>query len=42
MTSSKVLEWALFIDFAILVMLSIDVYISYQNLKLQQAQRGWE
>ncbi len=33
MTSSKVLEWALLVDFAILVALAIDVWINWHVLQ---------
>lgn len=39
MSSSKQMEWAILIDFAILVMLSIDVYFTYQNYQ-HNLQRG--
>ena len=39
MTASKVVEWALLVDVAILVMLSIDVYFTYQNYQ-HTLQRG--
>lgn len=40
MTSSKLLGWALIIDLAILVALSIDVYISYQNSLILMQMQG--
>lgn len=39
MSSSKALEWAILIDFAILIMLTIDVYFTYQNYQ-RNLQRG--
>ena len=39
MTASKVVEWALIVDIAILVALSIDVYFTYQNYKMRLEDR---
>lgn len=39
MSASKSMEWAILIDFAILVMLSIDVYFTYMNYQ-RNLQRG--
>ena len=40
MSASKAMEWAILIDFAILVMLSIDVYFTYQNYMLKMQEGG--
>ena len=39
MSASKAMEWAILIDFAILIALSIDVYFTYQNY-LMNVERG--
>ena len=39
MSASKAMEWAILVDLAILVMLSIDVYFTYLNYQ-RNLQRG--
>ena len=39
MSASKVVEWALIVDIGILIMLSIDVYFTYQTYKMRVEEK---
>ncbi len=40
MMASKLIGWALVVDIAILIALSIDVYFSYQNMLMMRQMSG--